>query len=158
MKFTKVYHLVLCFTCCLVAASPSWANDKQELAQLLENFLQGAGTNSAEQHNRFWAEDLVYTSSSGSRFGKAEIMSGLTDADAQESPAEDAPVHVYSAEEVDIRTYGSTAIVAFKLVGKMSENGVTTTTYYYNTGTFLKRNGQWQAVAWQATKIPPQAS
>ncbi len=25
---------------------------------------------------------------------------------------------------------------------------------YFNTGTFLKREGKWQAVAWQATIIP----
>jgi hypothetical protein len=25
---------------------------------------------------------------------------------------------------------------------------------YFNTGTFLKRGGNWQAVAWQATVIP----
>jgi hypothetical protein len=25
---------------------------------------------------------------------------------------------------------------------------------YYNTGTFVNRNSQWQAVAWQATRIP----
>jgi len=25
---------------------------------------------------------------------------------------------------------------------------------YFNTGTFLRRNGAWQVVAWQATAIP----
>ena len=25
---------------------------------------------------------------------------------------------------------------------------------FYNTGTFVKRRGRWQAVAWQATRIP----
>jgi hypothetical protein len=25
---------------------------------------------------------------------------------------------------------------------------------YFNTGTFLKRNGKWQAAGWQATAIP----
>jgi hypothetical protein len=36
--------------------------------------------------------------------------------------------------------------VAFRLV--------TATQQYFNTGTFVKREGRWQAVAWQATKIP----
>jgi hypothetical protein len=27
--------------------------------------------------------------------------------------------------------------------------------YYYNTGTFLRRDGEWRVVAWQATRIPP---
>jgi hypothetical protein len=25
---------------------------------------------------------------------------------------------------------------------------------YFNTGTFLKRDGEWRALAWQATVIP----
>jgi hypothetical protein len=25
---------------------------------------------------------------------------------------------------------------------------------YFNTGTFRKRDGEWRAVAWQATRIP----
>ena len=25
---------------------------------------------------------------------------------------------------------------------------------YFNTGTFLRRDGLWQVVAWQATRIP----
>jgi hypothetical protein len=31
-------------------------------------------------------------------------------------------------------------------------DGQRETACFRNTGTFLKRNGQWQAVAWQATK------
>ena len=58
------------------------------------------------------------------------------------------------SEDVDIRVFGSTAIVAFKLVGSSVSKAATSTTYYFNTGTFVKRNGQWRAVAWQATKIP----
>jgi hypothetical protein len=27
-------------------------------------------------------------------------------------------------------------------------------THYLNTGTFLKRDGKWQAVGWQATTVP----
>jgi len=33
--------------------------------------------------------------------------------------------------------------------------GKAETVYFRNTGTFLKRNGKWQAVAWQATRVPP---
>jgi hypothetical protein len=62
---------------------------------------------------------------------------------------------VYSGEEVDVRVYGDTAVIAFKLVGTpTNEAAGTDVLYYYNTGTFLKRDGIWQVVAWQATKIP----
>jgi hypothetical protein len=46
------------------------------------------------------------------------------------------------------------AVVNFRLIAHNTESGKPTTVYYRNTGTFLKRNGKWQAVAWQATKAP----
>jgi hypothetical protein len=46
------------------------------------------------------------------------------------------------------------AVVNFRLILHNVENGKPITVYYRNTGTFLKRNGKWQAVAWQATKVP----
>jgi hypothetical protein len=74
-----------------------------------------------------------------------------------EEPSEDALTMVYSGEEVDIRLYGDTAIVAFKLVGTPTDKSADADVlYYFNTGTFVKREGVWQVVAWQATKIPPQ--
>lgn len=123
------------------------ASDADDLKAMLQDFL--ANADKAEAHERFWAEDLVYSSSAGLRFGKAEIMSGFEDAEASDAP----PAVVYSGDEVDVRLYGDTAVVAFKLVGTPSDGSAVL--YYYNTGTFLKRDGVWKAVAWQATKIPP---
>jgi hypothetical protein len=45
-------------------------------------------------------------------------------------------------------------VVNFRLVLHNIEGGKPVTVYYRNTGTFLKRNGKWQAVAWQATMVP----
>ncbi len=133
----------------LLLSPVAFASDADELTAMLRDFL--ANANKAEAHERFWAEDLVYSSSAGLRFGKSEIMSGFEDGEDDDTP----PAVVYSGEEVDVRLYGDAAVVAFKLVGTPSDgSGVL---YYYNTGTFIKRDGAWKAVAWQATKIPPSA-
>ena len=63
------------------------------------------------------------------------------------------PPVTYSAEDVRIQQYGDTAIVAFRLVGKAAGDNPEAQ-YFLNTGTFLKRNGEWRAVAWQATQVP----
>lgn len=137
----------------ILATGPAFASDTEELEAMLQHFLANSGTEAA--HASFWAEDLVYTSSAGLRFGKADIMAGFAGADA-DAAADEAPTMIYSGEEVDIRLYGDTAIVAFRLVGtptdKSAEGGVL---YYFNTGTFMKREGVWRVIAWQATKIPP---
>ena len=134
------------------AQNPSTAPVAEELTALLEEFLDGASRNDVAVHERFWADELIYTSSSGQRTNKAEILESLrasadtgTDAAATESSE-------YSAEDVRIRQYGDTAIVAFRLVGRTGNS----VEYFLNTGTFLRRDGEWRAVAWQATREAPQ--
>lgn len=81
-------------------------------------------------------------------------MAAASDVDDEEDAA---PEVVYSGEEVDVRLYGDTAVVAFKLVRTpTNKEAGRDVLYYFNTGTFLKRDGIWKVVAWQATKIPPQ--
>ncbi len=133
----------------LFSAMPAQADEEQHLRQLLDEFLQGAATD-IQQHQGFWADDLVYTSSSGQRFGKAKILAGMQDTPATEQQ----PKSRYWAEDIDIKLYGTTAIIAFRLMGEMTEGEQVRVQQYFNTGTFLKREGRWQAVAWQATKIP----
>jgi uncharacterized protein DUF4440 len=133
------------------AASASTAPDAAELTKLLNDFLAGASKNDAAIHERFWADDLIYTSSSGKRIGKADIMREVR---SETSPAEAAETTIYSAEDIRIQQYGSIAIVAFRLVGTTKKRAETQVANYLNTGTFLKRDGKWQAVSWQATKVP----
>ena len=139
----------------LVLASPfSMAGDKEDLNQLLNDFLANSVGDDFKNHNRFWADDLVYTSSAGKRFDKAHIIDGIKAASDSDEKEDDANAPTYWAEDTDIRLYGTTAIVAFKLGAKWKENGKDKNQFYFNTGTFLKRDGVWQVVAWQATKIP----
>lgn len=127
------------------------APDSTELETLLKDFLAGASQNDAEIHANFWADDLIYTGSTGRRLGKAEIMRDIRAAPA---PSPEDPKTVYTAEDIQIQQYGNTAIVAFRLVATTINDGQTEITYYLNSGTFLKRNNIWQAVCWQATKMP----
>lgn len=122
-----------------------------ELTKLLNEFLAGASRNDAAIHDRFWADDLIYTSALGVRRGKAEVMQGVRSA---QPPKPGDARNNYSAEDIRIRQYGDTAIVAFRLVNKAEKDGKTEITKYLNTGTFLKRKGIWQVIAWQATKAP----
>ena len=91
--------------------------------------------------------------SESNRFGKSEIMQGF----AEDGTDEDAPpTTVYSGEDVAVSVYGNAAVVTFKLVGTPAESSSTEgVDYYFNTGTFIRRDGAWKVVAWQATKIPP---
>ena len=120
------------------------ADDSVELTALLDEFLAGATRNDASIHDKYWADELIYTSSSGTRFGKAELMQGVRSRGMLKPEEVDT---VYSSEDVRIMQYGNTAVVAFVLVGKSAKE----TKRFLNSGTFVRKSGQWQAVNWQAT-------
>jgi ketosteroid isomerase-like protein len=126
------------------------AKDAALLTRLLNEFLAGVSRNDAAVHERFWADDLVYTRSAGTRMGKKEILEG---ARKGAGAASAGPASVYAAEDIRIQQYGDTAVVAFRLVGTTGKAGKTEVAKYLDTGTFLKRNGTWQVVSWQATRM-----
>jgi hypothetical protein len=132
--------------------SPAPAPDAAELTQLLKDFLAGASRNDIAVHERFWADDVIYTSSSGKRRDKADILRDVKN-DNTSTPAPSGQT-TFTAEDIRIQQYDTTAIVAFKLVSTTVKDAKVEKSYYLNTGTFLKRDNKWQVVAWQATKVP----
>jgi hypothetical protein len=127
--------------------SAQTAPDAAELTKLLNDFLAGASRNDVAIHERFWADDLIYTRSVGRRVNKAEVMH-----DVRSTPAPKAtdPKTIYTAEDIRIQQYGETAVVAFRLVATTEKNVAN----LLNSGTFVKRNGKWQVVNWQSTRMP----
>jgi ketosteroid isomerase-like protein len=143
--------VLLSLICPAVVFAQPQAPDAGELTRLLDTFLAGAGRNDASVHDRFWADDLIYTGSSGRRVGKADILRDVRSAPA---PKPGDAETVYTAEDVRIHEYGDTAVVAFRLVGSTRQGDITQVAKFLNTGTFLRRSGKWQAVSWQATRLP----
>lgn len=124
---------------------------QEELTQLLRDFLEGASVNDHEMHDRFWAEDLIYTSSSGARRDKGQTMEGVRS--SPEMTMEEATT-IYTAEEIQVQQYGDMAVMAFRLVATSETEEGTETSEYLNSGTFVLRDGHWKAVNWQATAVP----
>jgi ketosteroid isomerase-like protein len=148
----RIFFLILITLALTMAAAAQKAPDADALTKLLNDFLAGAGKNDAVMHDRFWADDLIYTRSAGVRTNKEELMKGVRSAAPRK---EGDPTTVYTAEDVKIQQYGNTAIVAFKLVSTTTKaDGSKTVGNNLNTGTFLKRKGEWRAVAWQSTIVP----
>jgi ketosteroid isomerase-like protein len=124
-------------------------DDRGEIKSLLNKFLEGASAGDAQMHDRFWADELIYTSSAGLRFGKAEIMAGFEQEDEYAATEQQERAPVYSAEDVHITVYGDTAVLAFRLVA--AEPDTETATTYLNSGTLRRIDGEWRVVMWQAT-------
>lgn len=127
------------------AAEPTADATTPTIAALLNEFL--ARVDDPAMHERFWADDLVYTSGQGLVRTKAEIVRSV--AAAVHDPA--AARTTYGAEDVRVRPYGDFAALTFRLVIRNPDG---TTWYSRNSGAFLRRNGLWQVVTWQATREP----
>lgn len=131
-----------------IAALPARAGESTEtvaeITQLLNWFLAPDNNPRATTHQRFWAEDVVYTSSSGIVRRKADILASF---DGSERPAD---AMRWSAEDVLVRPYDDAAALTFRLVGRATDGKIS---LYRNSAMFLKRDGEWRAVTWQATRI-----
>jgi hypothetical protein len=64
------------------------------------------------------------------------------------------PVPVFTAEDILVRPYGDMAALTFRLVEHDPDGKIST---FRNSGTFLLHNGKWQAITWQATRVPEQS-
>lgn len=143
-------HLALATVLLLASAALAQAPAEAQLKTLLNDFLAAASHSPVsaadkQMFDRFFADDVIYTRSSGAVISKADIMKSL------DEPADPkAPQASFSAEDVTVRQFGNTAVVTFRLVQKLGDG---TTNSYRNTGTFVRRDKRWQAVAWQATKV-----
>jgi len=123
------------------------APSKEELISLIKAFLKDVPNNDQATFDRFFADDVVYTRGSGLLITKKDI---LADTGKTTVPRANA---TFSGTEFTVHQYGDTAVVNFRLVMHATENDKPVTREFRNTGTFMKRNGRWQAVAWQATPI-----
>lgn len=138
----------------MLAFTGSYASDKdqvtRDLTKRLQDFLAAVPRGDKQVFDDFFADDVIYTRSTGVTVNKAEIIRNIDVRAANE------PATTFEADNITVHPYGNMAVVNFRLVIHGQNKGQTETTYNRNTGTFLKRNGKWQVVAWQSTKSPPE--
>jgi uncharacterized protein (TIGR02246 family) len=116
----------------------------REVTKLLQDFIAAVPRGDKHVFDSFFADDVIYTRSAGVTVGKADIMKNIDVRAANE------PTATYEADDVTVHPYADMAVVNFRLVQHIEKE----TNYFRNTATFLKRDGEWQVVAWQSTRVP----
>ena len=142
MLFVQVALLIISI-CWPQSEAYSQTDPDKEITTLLNAFLDSVSY--PQMHERFWADDLIYTSSAGKRFGKEAIVGGMEPPTAEQL----ANAPAYRAEDIVIRTFNGTGVLTFTLVSQTDEE----TTRYLNSGVLVLRNNRWRVVNWQATKM-----
>jgi hypothetical protein len=95
--------------------------------------------------DRLLAPELIYTHGDGRVIDKAAFIADLKTGDFK----------YVSIDPLDIRVrlFGDTAIVAGEAAMQVVNKGVPAQIRIRYTNTQLRRNGAWQMVAWQATRL-----
>ena len=106
-----------------------------------------------KEYDQIVAEDFLITGSNGKTLTKAEKRANVK-ADYTE-PGTAAPDAVFKIDETShrVRVYKNTAISNGNIIEKYVYKGNKINSRVYFTCTYLKRNGKWQAIAAQYTRI-----
>jgi ketosteroid isomerase-like protein len=150
MSSTKRAALFAAVICALAApafaAEPS-AGLKAELLKLEADWNQAVVDRDVARLDQILGPDFVLIWTNGGRTDRASLLAG--------AKARRADILPFVTEDVSVRVYGDTAVLTGKFtqtakLGDQSETG----TFWY-TDVYVKKDGRWQAVAAQATRVRP---
>jgi len=157
MKSPLLACLVLLSALSVRAADAGAPVSPVVIRELLTDFL--THNSDPARHENFWADDVVYTSAKGLVRTKTDIMKDVHKAAEARTSAVATPASTgaaappsYTAEDINIRPYNGFAALTFRLVAHNPDGTADT---YRNSGTLIFRDGRWQVITWQATKVPP---
>lgn len=95
--------------------------------------------------NRLLSDDLTYTHSTGQTQNKAEFIASVSRREIQ--------YHSIDVESSSARVYGDIAVVVSHLRIELTSGGRNFTLHAGFLDVWAKKNGRWQMVAHQATKL-----
>jgi ketosteroid isomerase-like protein len=138
-----------------VRGTQTVSSASREITTMLNQFLRDAAKSDTASFSRFFADDVLYTRSGGAVVTRSELIKIVDAQRLQPSSSK-----TLSAEDITIHEYGDTAVASFRVVSVETRADRTppTVTKYRNTGTFLRRNGRWQVIAWQSMRLPDDTS
>jgi uncharacterized protein (TIGR02246 family) len=127
------------------SSSASAASVERTLMQLERDWTQASLKKDVDTLNKIMADDWVNIDFQGKVVTKAQTIANLKSG----LPATQAA----GLGEMKVRVFGDSAIVTGSDTGKSASKGKEVIEKYLWTDVFVRRNGRWQAVASQSTKV-----
>ena len=126
------------------AGKPTTINSEQSL-KAAEEQLAGAFKNrDREALGKMLDEQFIFTDDNGQAINKAQYIDAVLKI---------IQVDSFTLDEMTVRVFGDTGVVAGRWSGKLTVQGKTSDSAVRYTDTFVKRLGQWRVVASQITRI-----
>lgn len=125
--------------------SASTESVERSLTQMERDWADAIVKHDAATVSRIVAEDWSETSWDGTSFGKAQALADLPMGTTES----------ITMDPIKVRVFGHVAIVTAGDVEKSSYKGKDTSGHYVWTDVYMNREGRWQVVATQGSKVPP---
>jgi uncharacterized protein (TIGR02246 family) len=122
------------------------SNTEQAVIQLEEDLRAAIAKGDSKAYGRIVGDDYVFTNQDAVVRTKAQMVS-----------AYDAGSIKYESvkfDEIKVQAYGDTAVVTGRQMVKGQDNGKNISGQFRYTRVYVKRQGGWQLVATQTTRIP----
>jgi ketosteroid isomerase-like protein len=102
-------------------------------------------TNDIATLDRVWADDLTFTNPLGVIQTKAERLAEIKSGGRK--------LDAFDVDDIQVRVYDDTAVVTSRAILKGQRQGQDISGQYRGIDVYVKKEGQWQVVAAQATRI-----
>jgi len=121
------------------------ANEERLLKVAEKQWAEAFKNRDKEALNHLLDDRFIFTDDEGQVVDKAQYI-GAVDA---------IRVDTYSLDDLTVRVFGDTGVVAGRLTAKMTVDGKDASGTFRFTDTYHKRLGRWLAVASHDTRVPP---
>lgn len=119
-------------------AAPSAANAERSLRELNRQWAEALKNGDRNTLNRILDDQFIMTDGEGKVSNKAQTI---------EAALGTIKVETYSLDDLTVRVFGDTGIVAGRWSGKFTINGKASSASFRFTDTYARRLGTWRAVA-----------
>ncbi|MEP7274483.1 MAG: nuclear transport factor 2 family protein [Acidobacteriota bacterium] len=142
----KMIATIWILTLMLSTVSAQSGKTGEEVLKLDARRFAAMARNDLAELGRILADDLVYTHSTGNVENKKEFLAGLESGNLRYLSIE--------SDENKVRVYGDTAIINGRARVRLSARGQEQAFTLRFIDVYVKRNGNWQMVAWQSSRLP----
>ena len=147
MKRLLVIALLLVWAAPRSGAQAPKSGPEQELIALENNWSQASVKRDGAVLPRFYADEYIFTNEDGVVTNKAKEIANITGGTFK--------LNAYKFENMAVRVYGNVAVVTGQntIKGTWEDIERDISGPYRFTDVFVKREGRWQCVASQASRI-----
>ncbi len=121
-------------------------NVEKQILELESQRMKAMTEADTDTLKKIYADDLTYTHTSAAKDTKQSMIEALETGRLNYTAMD--------ASDVKIRVYGDTAILTGKAKVEVVSGGNALTFGLIFTDVYTKKDGQWQMVAWQSTRLP----